>query len=161
MCKSTLRKFNNKGMSTIEACVIIPISMTVTMLLIWLGFFYFNRNLLAESASQAAVYGTEFSNFDNETIKRKVIGKLDECIKDKTIFLKNVDYSVIVESRLITVSVKADLDIPSFIVFGNLYKKDIWSMEFVKKAPRLRNSLFVRTINRIKESERNTEETDL
>ena len=66
----------NSGMTTIEASVIAPVCISVALLVVWLGILYYDKNVLAESASRAAIYGAEHSDWSNEDINKYVQEKL-------------------------------------------------------------------------------------
>lgn len=144
---------NNKGMTTIEASVIIPISLAIIMLLVWLGFFFFNKNALSTSAARAVMYGSEHSEYSNEEIKNIVEEKLNECLENNTVLIKDLESEIVVDFTSITILVKGKLEVPSYILFGNIYDSKMWEIELVKRAPRLKSSSFVRAMDFIKKGE--------
>lgn len=134
---------NNYGMMTIEACVIIPMSFIITILLLWLSFYYYDRNVITESAAQAAVYGTEYSEWSNDEIKGIVEDKLEECLNNKMVLVKDVNYSVDVSFSEIAVEIDG-------VIMPPVYFSDGWNIHTIKRTPRLNNSSFVRIVNRIR-----------
>lgn len=141
---------NNSGMATIEACVIIPLCIGVMMLLFWLGIYYYDKNVLAEGAARAAIYGSENAELSNEDITKLVESKLTECLQEGMILVSDVETSVTVDFNDIIVKVIGSVKIPEEINFGNIYEKNVWEIAVIKRTPRLHNSSFVRTMDLVK-----------
>lgn len=142
---------SNKGMITVEAAVIIPISLIITILLVWLGFYYYDKNVIASVAAEAAVYGAENAEYTNEEIKAMVEDKARDCLKGRTVLLDDVNSTVTVSYSEIIVELSTSLSLPQKAMFGGIYNVDAWGIYSVKKAPRLKPSGFVRIVSFIKE----------
>ena len=65
---------NNKGMMTIEACVIIPVIIFMTIMIIWIGMLSYNRNAINSAKAlgeQFAVLTEQMSEALNEIFVAK------------------------------------------------------------------------------------------
>ena len=141
---------NDRGMATLEAVVIIPISFTVIFLLIWTGLLFYNRNVLDHAASRAAINASQHSGYSNKEVCDIVINKFSEYTNGKTIILENTEIDVSVSYGTIKVNVRGDMGIPGDIFFGNVYGDRKWDIDITKETARLRPSSFVRTVSRVK-----------
>lgn len=145
---SRYKTINDAGMTTIEACVIIPITLVVTMLLIWLGLFFYNKNVMSHAASRAAIMGAQHPELTNEEVSEYVICKVKEFVEGKTLFLENPTIDVIVEYTEITVRLEGEMGLPQSTRMGGIYKQRSWEIVLVEKAARQNPSMFVRTVSR-------------
>ena len=143
---------NNKGYSTIEAAVIIPIILSIVLLLIWTGFFFYDRNVLSQAASRAAVCGSQMSYLENEEIADYVSNRVSELTEGKLILLDLAETTVTVTATNICVNVTGTMNVPDFIVLGNIYNGGTWNINIKEYGARLKSSMFIRTANRIKNS---------
>ena len=148
---------NNKGYSTIEAVIIIPIILSIILLLVWLGFFLYDKNVLSQAASRAAVCGSQMSYLENEVIADYVSGKVAELTDGKLILLDSAETTVTVTATNICVNVTGSMNIPDFIILGNVYNGGMWNIDIKEYGARLKNSMFIRTANRIKNLKNNQE----
>ena len=143
---------NNKGYSTIEAAVIIPIILSIVLLLIWTGFFFYDRNVLSQAASRAAVCGSQMSYLENEEIADYVSNRVSELTEGKLILLDLAETTVTVTATNICVNVTGTMNVPDFIILGNIYNGGTWNINIKEYGARLKSSMFIRTANRIKNS---------
>lgn len=140
---------NNKGMTTIEACVIIPISLTIICMLIWMGIFIYDKNALSQAASRAAIIGSQNSYLDNEEICDIVMKAVRELTEDKLVLMSDPAVNVTVGFNEIEVNVTGSLILPESFFFGKIYNKRLWHIDITEKTARLKPSLFVRSVSRI------------
>ncbi len=143
---------DNKGMSTIEAVIIIPICFSIIMLLIWSGIFFYDKNTLSQAASRAAICGSQKSYSENNEIADYVTECVLKITDGKLILLDEANVSVTVSSTQISVNVSGVMNIPGFLIFENIYGSSLWSIDITEYAARLKNSMVVRTANRIDHS---------
>jgi Flp pilus assembly protein TadG len=143
---------NNKGMSTIEAVIIIPVCFSIIMLLIWTGIFFYNKNVLSQAASRAAICGSQKSYYENNEIADYVTDSVLKITDGKLILLDEADVSVTVSSTQISVNVTGTMSIPGFLILGNVYDSNMWNIDITEYAARLKNPMVVRTVNRIEHS---------
>lgn len=146
MCRKNV--FNNKGMMTVEAAVIIPLSLFITIMLVWLSFYYYDKNALSAAAAEGAVKGAENAWCSNEEIVQIVEDRIAECLTDRTIFLDDIDMEVTVSFSEIEVRLSSGIKAPD----NGIFNTDMWSIDVVKKAPRLQSSEVVRGIKVLEEA---------
>jgi len=140
---------NNKGLFSIEAAMIIPMIIAVIMLLIWLSIFFYNRSVLSEVASRAAICGSQNAELENTEIVDYVTDKVIELSDNKLIFLDSLSCEVTVEANQIKVNLTGSMSIPPFINLFNLYENNLFEISITESATRLKNSMFIRTVYRL------------
>lgn len=138
-------------MTTIEACIIIPITFMSLLLLIWMGFLGYDRMVLSQVVSQAAIKGSQFPDKNNEELLVIVNERLNNLLEDKLIYMDQVETNVEVRQKEITVSVKGDMKVPGALFITDIYSNDLWSIHIEKSVQRINSSKFVRTINNLHE----------
>lgn len=134
-------------MSTIEASIIIPITIGITMLLFWLGVYYYNQNVCNESIAKAVAYGSEHSNMSNEEIEKIVLDELNKNLKDNLVLADDIKMSVSVSYGTITANVHGNIKVPGVFNLGNIYNKSSWTYEGEGSAARLQPSMLLRLIH--------------
>ena len=141
---------NQSGMISIEAAVIIPITIAVTMLIIWLGIFFYIQNVMDVCSNQAAIVGSHLADLDNNEIQDITTETLNTLLADNLVMMDDVTSDISVDFGSVTVHVEGSLNIPSFFLFGDIYDTKFWSIDITNSAPRLISSMFVRTITNLK-----------
>lgn len=141
---------NQAGMISIEAAVIIPITIAVTMLILWLGIFFYNQNVIDDCSSQAAIVGSHLADLDNNEIQDITADTLNTLITENLVMMDDISSEITVDFGTVTVHVEGSLNIPSFFLFGDIYNTELWSIDITNSSPRLRSSMFVRTITNLK-----------
>lgn len=146
-------KDNNKGMITIEACVIVPIIMAVTLLLIWLSLYFYNKTTLANAASVASVFAARSAEESNEQISKIALEKAEELLDGRLIAMDDVNTKVSVDYGLVTVNITGQMQVPGVYGFGLVVSKmKAGGINIIENAPRLRCSQIIRTANRVRHS---------
>ncbi len=141
---------NNKGMMTIEACILIPIIIMISLLVIWLGFFLYNKTLLMECAGIAAIKGSQMAEADNEVLAGVAAARAGELLAQKTVAMEIQDIIVSVDHEAVTVKIRGVMQIPEAIFLLDIYQEDSWEIYVEQTAERLRSCSILRTIERIR-----------
>lgn len=141
---------NNKGMATIEACVIIPITLIVVMLLVWLGIFFYNKNVMSHAASRAAIMGGQHPEMESEELTEYMIAKVREMLEGKMIFMEDPSIEVSMDYSVISIKITGNMGLPGSVNMGGIYRKRAWEIALVEKAARIHPSIFVRTVSRVR-----------
>ena len=150
-CKKRCLLISNcRGMITVEACVLIPIVLMLSLLIIWLGFFLYNRTLFIQCAGLAAIKGSQMAEENNEEIIAAVRERAEELLERKIIGMEDIKIDVTVDYDSVTVSIKADMQVPGAIFLTDIYQNDRWHLQVEQTAERLRNCTILRTIERIR-----------
>ncbi len=138
----------NKGITTVEACVIIPITFTIIMLLIWLGFLFYNKTVLSEAIAEALM-AESGSTKSAEVIADTVNEHIRERIEGRMILVNEPTITTSVNYTEIKVEAEVSMTLPDSIFFGNIYEVRIWDINIVKECPRLRPCRFIRLFDRL------------
>lgn len=141
---------NSMGMITIEACILIPIILMISLLIIWLGFFLYNRTLFMQCAGIAAIKGSQMAEADNEEISAAVRERARELLQQKTIGMEDVVVEVTVDYGSVTVGIQGDMQVPGAIFLMDIYQNNRWHLRVEQTTERLRNCTILRTIERIR-----------
>lgn len=149
-------KKDNRGMMTIEACILIPIIIMLSLLVIWLGFFLYDKTLLMECAGIAAVKGSQMAEADNETIAGTVVARAEELLAQKTVAMEIRDIKVSVDHGTVTVKITGVMQVPEAIFLMDIYQDDIWEIHVEQTAERLRSCSILRTIERVRKARSNS-----
>ncbi len=144
---------NNKGMMTIEACILIPIIIMISLLVIWLGFFLYNKTLLLECAGIAAIKGSQMAEADNETLASAAVVRAEELLAQKTVAMEIQNIIVSVDYGAVTVKITGVMQVPEAIFLMDIYQDDRWEIHVEQTAERLRNCSILRTIERIRKAQ--------
>ena len=130
-----------RGSFTIEAALVVPMLFIVILLLIHISFFLYNRQAATAIASRGVLKGVQMETEGKASIKQEVQSFLDKEVKEKLIFVKNVDCRVDVS----VTKVKVRITIVQKIPFRDLsceVKQEmsrihpvsfLWEMERLKK----------------------------
>lgn len=139
-------------MITIEACVIIPIILSISVLLIWMGLYFYNRSTVANAATVAAIEGSRNANRTNDEIMEIAREKAEEMVEERLICMDEVGITVVAEYSQVTVGIKGNMSVPGFLDMAGIYDESGWGINITKNAPRLRSSEVIRTVNRIRKT---------
>lgn len=146
---------NNKGMMTIEACILIPIIIMISLLVVWLGFFLYNKTLLMECAGIAAIKSSQMAEADNEILAREAAARAEEVFSQKTVAMEIQDIIVSVDYGAVTVKIRGVMQIPDAIFLFDIYQNHVWEVYVEQRAERLRSCSILRTIERVRKERRN------
>ena len=137
---------NNKGMMTIEACVIIPLSLVITFLLLWTGILLYDRAAVHYAVATAVVQGSRRAEDGNDEIRTLVQKKIAELLEHKLVLLREEEMETTVQVTYgkITASVSGRMNVPAFAK-----EHGIWEVSAQHSADRMRSSQIVRTLQRI------------
>ncbi len=139
---------NNKGMMTIEACVIIPIIVFMTIMILWIGMLSYNRNAINSAVSVGLTLGASVPEKDNEEIAECVKNKTAELLTDRLVLVDNPEINVTVSYGTIKTEVTATMDSPP-VPGMDVFKAEVWDLGQQKEIKRIRCSRLIRTFNRV------------
>lgn len=151
---------DNKGMMTIEACILIPIIIMISLLVIWLGFFLYNKTLLLGCAGIAAIKGSQMAEADNEAIASAVTVRAEELLARKTVAMGIQDIIVSVDYGTVTVKITGVMQVPEAIFLLDIYQDDRWEIHVEQTAERLRSCSILRSIERLRKAQNNRAEDE-
>ncbi|MGN0326212.1 MAG: TadE/TadG family type IV pilus assembly protein [Lachnospiraceae bacterium] len=146
-------KNNNKGMMTIEACFLLPLLLMLCLLVIWLGFFLYNKTLFMECAGIAAILGSQMAEADNETIGTTVNNRARELLSGKTVLAEGIEVRVTVDYDAVTVGITGLLRIPGVVFLTDTGLNNTWQLQASQTAGRLRNCSILRGIEHFRKEQ--------
>lgn len=144
---------SDTGMSTIEACIIIPISITLIMLVIWTAFYNYNCTAVAAAVAKASEVAVRHPELDNEELCEECMYVWKKSIEGKLIFMDVPEVNVVVEYGKVTVTASGSFDIREFLLSKNMGENGVYIVKSSHTSPRLRSSEYVRRMAILKEIE--------
>lgn len=135
---------SNTGMTTIEACILIPLSLMIILLLIWSGFYKYDLCVISEAAAAASMNGALEIGMSNEEISTFVDGKVYELLNEKLICVRDINWDISVSATKVSVIIRGKFMIPSQIFLTKLYERDVWDFEIEKSELRINPSMLLR-----------------
>ncbi len=139
---------NNKGMMTIEACVIIPIIIFMTIMILWIGMLSYNRNAINSAISVGLTFGASVPEKDNEEIIECVKNKTEELLTDRLVLVEDPEINVTVSYGTIKTEITASMESPP-VPGMDVFKSEVWDLGQQKEVKRIRCSRLIRTFNRV------------
>lgn len=136
---------SQKGMTTVEACIIIPITIWIFIGLVWTGVAQYNRMVINQAVYMAAIKGAQYSEKTKAEIEEIAINRLDELLEDRLVLVKDITYDVEVTALEVKVQFAGE-----YYIFAHQNYRLI--LEVCKSAPRIKASSTIRTANRIRNS---------
>ena len=110
------RKFNcacnNRGMMTIEACIIIPMIIFISLLLIWTGILLYNKSAVNFALAAGLDAGEENAEADNEELCTIMKLKTEELLKDRLILVKDPGIEAVTEYGRLNLKLDAFMQAP-------------------------------------------------
>ncbi len=138
--------WNNKGMITVEAAFLIPFSIMIIMVLVWMGFLQYNRNVMTQAASMAVMEASYFADLDNDELLEKMIKRFEELVRDNLVCVEDLQVEGEVKYSEITLTVTGEMEVPGIVFLTDGYTTGPWDLSVEKSASRVRKSMVVRTI---------------
>ena len=142
---------NNKGMMTVEACVIIPLIIFISLILIWIGILMYNKSAINCALVNALDAGARCAEDDNDTICRIVKEKAEFMLDEKLLLAEDPELTVTVDHGSITADLQASMQAPPVPLINDLVSNRYWDMGARKSINRIRASRTVRTMKRMNE----------
>ncbi len=139
---------NNRGMMTIEACVIIPIIIFMTIMILWIGMLSYNRNAINSAVSVGLTLGASVPEKDNEEIVECVKNKTEELLDERLVLAEDPEINVTVTYGTIKTEVTATMESPP-VPGMDVFRSEVWDLGQQKEIKRIRCSRLIRTFNRV------------
>ena len=139
---------NNKGMMTIEACVIILIIIFMTIMILWIGMLSYNRNAINSAISVGLTLGASVPEKENEEIAECVRNKTEELLTDRLVLVEDPEINVTVSYGTIKTEITASMESPP-VPGMDVFKSEVWDLGQQKEVKRIRCSRLIRTFNRV------------
>ncbi|MBR3306400.1 MAG: pilus assembly protein [Lachnospiraceae bacterium] len=151
---------SNRGMTTIEAAYLIPVSLAVTWMIIWCGILLYDRTAAEYAAAASVIYASEFSELDNRNLSAFASEKCGAMLEGRMILADDVEASFEVSGLKINSSLTSGLTLPGIPLKTGVGTGGRYDISSKAEAPRLNCSRTVRSIYRIRELMNKKEENN-
>lgn len=126
-------KHKMKGSFTIEATVIIPLALFVITVLLYILFYYHDKNVLASVAHETASYGSYMEQPEEGVLE----AYLEERIKGRMLLFSNINSEIKIKENQVDVTSTASKGKMSLKVYSAISRtnpeKYIRSIRKIKK----------------------------
>ncbi|MBS7304028.1 MAG: hypothetical protein KIG50_07825 [Lachnospiraceae bacterium] len=136
------RKKYFDGYLTVEAVFIIPSAVTIIVILMYWGFFCYDKCVSVQSAYLAALRGSNEWNMSGKDTEAFVKKNMDEAIKKTFLYTKNSETQVRIGFSDIETKIEGKMN----ILFSKLREDNTayWEIGSTQKAYRLKPSSYIR-----------------
>ncbi|MCH5344973.1 MAG: hypothetical protein J1E64_13140 [Acetatifactor sp.] len=97
---------------TVEAALVLPIVFGVTILVIYLMFFQYDRCLMEQDMGALALYGATVQAGDNEERMRQLLNRAGSIYEEKYVAWDNTEIGMKLESGKLKIERKGSLKFP-------------------------------------------------
>lgn len=137
-------------MTTIEACILLPLILVLTLLIMWLGFLMYNRSLVTSAVAMAVVRGCQYAEYSAEEIEEIAEARCLELLEGRLICMEMPEISAEAGFYEVTVRAEGSMEVPVELLFDGIYGSSFWDVSACSEGVRLHSSTFVRTAERIR-----------
>lgn len=147
---------NNKGMTTIEACFIIPFSFTLICIILYTAFYYYDYTVISRAAIGASYVSMYEENISNDELISKAMSRAGTLLDGKLICMNKDDINIDVKVEYLKISVRISgrYNASKIIPGGGMIGIDDWIINVEHESPRLHKASFIRSINILKNKKR-------
>ncbi len=151
-----------KGSATVELSILMPMICVLVILLMYMGFYLYDRTVLYADAYLAALHGVENPLIDNEAAYEKTRALLAEQMEGQLIALPEPETDICVTYDGVEVSFVGNVEVPIIEEQSFFTEWRVFAIEGTVSASRHRPVTFIRQCrkleNLVEESE--NEESD-
>ena len=150
---------NNKGMTTVEACFIIPFSFILICLILYTSFYYYDYTAISRAAIGASYVSMYEDDISNDELVNRAMLRMKNLLDGKLICMDKdeINVEVKVEYLKITVRVSGVYKAGKIIPGAEMFGIDEWNIDVKHEAPRLHRASFIRGVNILKNKKRKEE----
>lgn len=139
------------GYFTIEAALLLPMTLLFIVMMIFLGFYSYDRCILEQSAWQAAVRGSSNQFQSNEEAYQATCYAAESLIKEKLFAVKDITYGVTVTALHVEVSYECSIQMPCLTWLGEYVEDTDFTIHVKKTMYRSRQTAIVRARKQLQE----------
>ena len=131
-----------EGYLSVEATFIIPIAVMLIMLLIYWGFYCYEKSISIQCSYLAVLRGSNEWEMSGKELEIFVEENLKTMIDERLLYLKGIDITVEAGLAHIKAQVKGKIE----NLFSKIGENSLtqWNAESLKRAYRLKPSSFIR-----------------
>ncbi len=131
---------------SVEAVWIVTFAMFVSIVVIYIGFYQYDRCLMRQDAYRTALFGSSLCGVDSNEVYNAVFTKANRETEDKYIGTEGA-FTVTVRNH-VTVTIEGCVNIP-FPGLAFLTGGTGWSIEETGKSKRINPIFFIRSCRQI------------
>ncbi|MDD2972334.1 MAG: TadE/TadG family type IV pilus assembly protein [Lachnospiraceae bacterium] len=146
------RKSDQKGSFTVEASIIMPVIIIITVMLLYLGFFLYDRCIMDQKTYVAAFRGSIYDEeLRDNTLDRKryTEEELSHLYDKKILTGKGVTMDMQCDSKMVKVISGTKVTIPFATLLRNQGYENGWNIQVEKKAAILDEVDFIRSCRKL------------
>lgn len=136
------RKEYYDGYMTVEAAFLVPLVFMILMLLIYWGFYCYDKSVSVQCSYLAALRGASQWEMNDAQQEAFALKQLEKLTDEALLFLKEQDIYVDAGLAEMKAGVRGSMDILLTALRGN--DRERWMVESEKKAYRLKPASFIR-----------------
>lgn len=140
------------GYMTIEAALLFPVIFTVIILMLYTGFFVYDRCLLENSAYIAALRGSRMQLMDNEEIYEETYELAKDLVENRIFAVNSIRQSVTVSFDEVEVCYEASVIPPVGTLLMHMTNKDYFKICVKKSAKRMKTIPIIREFRRAEQA---------
>lgn len=137
------------GYMTLEAALLFPILFSIITLLLYVGFFVYDRCLLESSAYIAALRGSRMQMSDNNEVYDETYLLAKGLVEGRVFGVRDEKISVTVTFDEVKVSYDAQVSMPIGTVLVKILNRNYLKIHVQKQAKRIRTVPIIREFRRI------------
>lgn len=134
---------------TIEATFIISISFLLILLLLYVGFFCYEKSISVQCCYLAALRGSNEWDLSGSSLEEYVDKTMKQLVEEKYLVRTEQRYKIGANRSSITVQTEGLITVPFSLSIGNEASK--WDIDSEKTAERHQPTSYIRKYQAIKE----------
>ena len=144
---------NDNGMTTIEACFILPFSFVLICIILATAFYYYNLTAISRAVTGASLVSEYYPELGNDELSKKALEKFKNLTDGKLIYIddKDILVDVKVEHSKITVRANGEFNASGFIPGANMFGIKNWKIDIAHSSTRMDKASFIRRIYILKD----------
>ena len=133
---------------TIEAVIILPLCLMISLMVVWSGIFLYNRTAADYALSVAVIQAARQAEADNETIAGLANDKAVELLNARMVLMEEASVDVTVDLLTVKAVYSGKMRAPVLPAFGDVKLFD-WNIDISRQTPRLKEAMTVRTMRNV------------
>ncbi|MDE7417741.1 MAG: pilus assembly protein [Lachnospiraceae bacterium] len=129
---------------TVEAALILPMTMLFTVMMIFLAIYSYDRCVMEHSAYEAALRGTASHFGTAEEAESAARAAAGELVKEKLFAIQDFSYDVLVDAKSVTVTYHCVVNMPFITWLGEYVSRIDTTLDISRSAGRLRPTRTIR-----------------
>ena len=136
-------KLNNKGMATIESCILIPLVFAVSILGFFTAVYFYDVNVVSNALMSATLIAESNGDLPDNELLDEALRRYKKRIDGKLVFMESPEIHLELSYFSLEASSSVDFAIDSLVPFFNLNNEG-FSITFVQSSPRIRRKFTLR-----------------